>query len=261
MSPTDRSEASDQRRRRCERKTPREGMLIQHTGAPVRFCHARCIDVPAVCGREPGIPRHSGAFGLLHRHAQPRAGPPGGSHLDARRAGRRHGARGRGGVRRLRADRLLGHRVHDRQVRGRGLPDPARHPQAAGARRGGARPRAARPASTMRRLFWQGMVVNILNPKTALFFLAFLPQFVDPSAPGRAADARARDAARRASACSATAPTRWSPRAPAASCARPPRRGAGSSGSAAASSSRSAWSRRWRASRVTSSVRAPRNRA
>jgi threonine/homoserine/homoserine lactone efflux protein len=37
------------------------------------------------------------------------------------------------------------------------------------------------PASG-RRLFWQGAVVNILNPKTALFFLAFLPQFVDPSA-------------------------------------------------------------------------------
>jgi threonine/homoserine/homoserine lactone efflux protein len=33
----------------------------------------------------------------------------------------------------------------------------------------------------LRRRYWQGVVVNVLNPKTALFFLAFLPQFVDPN--------------------------------------------------------------------------------
>jgi threonine/homoserine/homoserine lactone efflux protein len=41
---------------------------------------------------------------------------------------------------------------------------------------------AASPETApLRRIFWQGVVVNVLNPKTALFIVAFLPQFVDPS--------------------------------------------------------------------------------
>jgi len=36
------------------------------------------------------------------------------------------------------------------------------------------------PRQRLRALFGQGVLVAILNPKTALFFLAFLPQFVDP---------------------------------------------------------------------------------
>jgi threonine/homoserine/homoserine lactone efflux protein len=39
-----------------------------------------------------------------------------------------------------------------------------------------------RGQAPLQRLFWHGVVVNVLNPKTALFFLAFLPQFIDPGA-------------------------------------------------------------------------------
>jgi threonine/homoserine/homoserine lactone efflux protein len=45
-----------------------------------------------------------------------------------------------------------------------------------------AQAKGARPASSGWRLFRAAMLVNVLNPKVALFFLAFLPQFVDPEA-------------------------------------------------------------------------------
>jgi threonine/homoserine/homoserine lactone efflux protein len=37
------------------------------------------------------------------------------------------------------------------------------------------------PSRSPRRIYAEGVVVNVLNPKTALFFVAFLPQFVDVS--------------------------------------------------------------------------------
>ena len=37
-----------------------------------------------------------------------------------------------------------------------------------------------RPGVSARRAFGQGIVVNVLNPKVALFFLSFLPQFIHP---------------------------------------------------------------------------------
>ena len=42
-------------------------------------------------------------------------------------------------------------------------------------------------ASGRRRIFRDGFVVALLNPKTALFFAVFLPQFIEPAAPGSAA--------------------------------------------------------------------------
>jgi threonine/homoserine/homoserine lactone efflux protein len=46
-----------------------------------------------------------------------------------------------------------------------------------------AKPHTSVPLTPLPRriIFWQGMVVNVLNVKLALFILAFLPQFIDPT--------------------------------------------------------------------------------
>jgi threonine/homoserine/homoserine lactone efflux protein len=38
----------------------------------------------------------------------------------------------------------------------------------------------------LRRIYAQGILTNVLNPKVALFFLAFVPQFIDTHAPHKA---------------------------------------------------------------------------
>jgi threonine/homoserine/homoserine lactone efflux protein len=43
---------------------------------------------------------------------------------------------------------------------------------------------AAAPSIGPRRAFREGVLVEALNPKTAVFFLAFVPQFVDPAQGG-----------------------------------------------------------------------------
>jgi threonine/homoserine/homoserine lactone efflux protein len=46
---------------------------------------------------------------------------------------------------------------------------------------------AERGAASLSKVFWQGALTDALNPKVALFFLAFLPQFVTAEAPHKAA--------------------------------------------------------------------------
>jgi threonine/homoserine/homoserine lactone efflux protein len=41
-----------------------------------------------------------------------------------------------------------------------------------------AEPSAIGPTRSLRKIFWQAVITNVLNPKVILFFLAFIPQFV-----------------------------------------------------------------------------------
>ena len=127
----------------------------------------------------PGAPPHPGARGALHRHPERGAGAPGWAGLGALapRGHAVHVAAAALGLSALLVSSALAFDV----VKYLG----ALYLVYLGVRKlaGWDRPaggRAAEPRS-LRRLFGQGVVVNVLNPKTALFFLAFLPQFVDVS--------------------------------------------------------------------------------
>lgn len=43
-------------------------------------------------------------------------------------------------------------------------------------------PAKAAPPQSLRRIYVQGVLTNVLNPKVALFFLALIPQFIAPGA-------------------------------------------------------------------------------
>jgi threonine/homoserine/homoserine lactone efflux protein len=44
-------------------------------------------------------------------------------------------------------------------------------------------PGGAHVPGDLRRMFWNSYVVTALNPKSIVFFVAFVPQFIDPAAP------------------------------------------------------------------------------
>ena len=74
--------------------------------------------------------------------------------------------------------RALGGSFCHREVCGRGVPGIFRrsHDPRCSARCG---LDGHKPVTSARNPFWQGIATEVLNPKTALFFLSFIPQFVN----------------------------------------------------------------------------------
>ena len=107
-----------------------------------------------------------------------------GHRLQPRHRARRHGPRARGEPGRLRpraGERGAVHRAEAGRGRLSGLDRVPHHPGRAPGCVAALAGSAAAPPIGPRRAFREGVLVEALNPKTAAFFLAFVPQFVDPA--------------------------------------------------------------------------------
>jgi threonine/homoserine/homoserine lactone efflux protein len=185
MSPTWRSDESDQRRRECDRKTGRDDDGIPDQGSTCGRCNVRHMPdattfalFAAASLAFLAIPGPSVFYIVTRGLAQGRrAGVT--SMLGVQAGGLVHVVAAAFGVSALIASSATAFTV----VKYAG----AAYLVLLGVRKllarddGDAEPEPVGRSSASR-LFWQGVLVNVLNPKTALFFLAFLPQFVDPAA-------------------------------------------------------------------------------
>ena len=125
------------------------------------------------------VAAHSGTGGALHRSAQRRSGTQGGVGLVFRHCNRRIGARPGCGAWTLSPPGLFGNGILHREICGAclfylGIKKLRERPAVAD------RLKHIEPVSS-RRVYAQGVLVQVLNPKTAIFFFAFLPQIVNPT--------------------------------------------------------------------------------
>jgi threonine/homoserine/homoserine lactone efflux protein len=181
MSPTDRNEASDQRLLRRDRKTPRESIATSirpHQYGSTMPDASTLLLFAAASLAFLAIPGPSVFYIVTRSLAQGRrAGVT--SMLGIQVGGLIHVVAAAVGISALLASSATAFTI----VKYAG----AAYLIAIGLRKlisRGEEVAEAEPTGTTTgsRLFWQGVIVNVLNPKTALFFLAFLPQFVNPSA-------------------------------------------------------------------------------
>jgi threonine/homoserine/homoserine lactone efflux protein len=185
MSPTERSDANDQRRREPEPNTLRDEDGIAVQGITLRRCNVSHMPDPSTFALFAAaslaflvIPGPSVFYIVTHSLAQGRrAGVT--SMLGVQTGGLVHVVAAAFGISALIASSAAAFTVVKyagaaylvllgvRKLLSRESTEPK--PEPIGSR-------------STARVYWHGVVVNVLNPKTALFFLAFLPQFVDPAA-------------------------------------------------------------------------------